>query len=288
MIKLTLIMSLGMFLGCTQAKDSKTVEQYLDAPNEPIKVDTTLKVEWRKYLKNKSKKGDSIVIHVLVPLCDVENQGVIGVTKRIADGQNPSTNLYWGAGYGIATHFKRSSKWELRARINQPESSILERLVFKHTKAPNTFLVADAYRGDSMTSCLNHYLQLLAGARRLNCAMLDSNAIHPDLIVFNGHNGMMDAVYTPPENQDTLREGAIVIACASEPYFKEYLSEYGSYPELLTTNLMAPEAYVLHDVIEDWLLFSPEVSLRKSAGLAYHNIQKCGLRGATNLFAEGW
>ena len=289
--KLTLVLSMILLFGCSQAKETEFSESETSKPvltKEPIVMDTTHEDSWRQYLSSKAANGDSIIIHVVVPLCDVDNQGVIGVTKRIADGLNPTTNLYWGAGYGIATHFKRSAKWSLISFSSNPNSAVLERLVFKHNSAKNTFLVADAYRGDSMTTCLNHFLQLLAGARRLSCEELDSNSIHPDLVVFNGHNGMMDADYTSPENQDTLREGAIVIACASEPYFKDYLAQYGSYPELLTTNLMAPEAYVLHGVLEDWLSFSSDVSLKKSAGLSYHNIQKCGLRGATNLFTEGW
>src|SRR5882757_8911186 len=86
------------------------------------------------------------VIHVFVALCDNVNQGIVPVSASLGNGDNPKTNLYWRAGFGVKTFFLRNKDWELVNETNNPAPSILERLMFRH-KATNTMLVADAYRG---------------------------------------------------------------------------------------------------------------------------------------------
>ena len=47
--------------------------------------------------------------------------------------------------------------------------------------------------------------------------------------------------------------GAVVLACLSKAYFLDPLEAAGAHPLLLTTGLMAPEAYTLHAAIEAWV-----------------------------------
>jgi hypothetical protein len=56
----------------------------------------------------------------------------------------------------------------------------------------------------------------------------------------------------------------------------------------MTTNFMAPEAYVLEALIKAWATEQSDFYLRNSVGAAYHKYQQCGLKGATNLFCTGW
>src|SRR6185503_14415974 len=86
------------------------------------------------------------VIHVFVALCDNVNQGIVPVSASLGNGDNPATNLYWGAAFGVKTFFGKSKDWELLATTPNPQAAILERLVFKH-RTREVFLVADAYRG---------------------------------------------------------------------------------------------------------------------------------------------
>ena len=55
-----------------------------------------------------------------------------------------------------------------------------------------------------------------------------------------------------PSKDNVIRE-ASVIGCISHKYFKDHLLVSKGYPILMTTNLMAPEAYVIESVIESWL-----------------------------------
>ncbi len=66
-------------------------------------------------------------IHVFVALCDNKNQGIIPVPKSLGNGQNPATNLYWGATYGVKNFFaKKSPHWALLKVMKNPTNQILE------------------------------------------------------------------------------------------------------------------------------------------------------------------
>lgn len=59
-------------------------------------------------------------------------------------------------------------------------------------------------------------------------------------------------------------------------------------PLLWTTNLMAPEAYVLSAAIDGWLKKESDEQIRLRAADAYNKYQNCGVKAARTLFATGW
>ena len=63
------------------------------------------------HLKKKNAEKKTLVAHVLVALCDNENQGIVPVPKTLGNGLDLRNNLYWGALYGIRTEFKKSANW---------------------------------------------------------------------------------------------------------------------------------------------------------------------------------
>jgi hypothetical protein len=91
-----------------------------------------------------------------------------------------------------------------------------------------------------------------------------------------------------PKKADDAERDAVVLACASKQYFAAPLREAGARPLLWTTNLMAPEAYVLGAALEGWLAGEAGGLVRERAAKAYHAYQNCGLRAARGLFASGW
>jgi hypothetical protein len=40
---------------------------------------------------------------IIVALCDNEHQGIVPVPEALGRGDDPATNLYWGAMYGLRT-----------------------------------------------------------------------------------------------------------------------------------------------------------------------------------------
>jgi len=80
----------------------------------------------------------------------------------------------------------------------------------------------------------------------------------------------------------------MAIACASHGFFTDHLKYAGGYPILMTTNLLAPEAYVLENVISEWARGAEGKSVADAAGRAYNEYQNCGYKGARRLFKSGW
>ena len=93
---------------------------------------------------------------------------------------------------------------------------------------------------------------------------------------------------THPRRRDDRERRAIILACASKQYYASALEQTGATPLVWTTNLMAPEAYVLSAAIDGWMKKETDEQIRLRAADAYNKYQKCGLKGARALFATGW
>ncbi|HXQ74754.1 MAG TPA: hypothetical protein VN844_29895 [Pyrinomonadaceae bacterium] len=231
------------------------------------------------------------VIHVFVALADNVNQGIVPVSASLGNGDNPTTNLYWGAAFGVKTFFSRNKEWELLSVTRNPTSTILERCVFKHRRT-STLLVADAYRGKEISQTTWDFLEA-AGGKPGEKLKIGNVEFHTggsaDLVAYVGHNGLMDfKLAGDPKRRDDRQRRAIILACASKSYFSPALQQSGATPLLWTTNLMAPEAYVLSAAIDGWMRKESDEQIRLRAADAYNKYQKCGLKAARGLFATGW
>ncbi|HWN08316.1 MAG TPA: hypothetical protein VNO50_03435 [Pyrinomonadaceae bacterium] len=235
------------------------------------------------------------VIHVFVALCDNVNQGIVPVSASLGNGDNPATNLYWGAAFGVKTFFARSRDWQLVTHTGNPGGAILERLVFKHRQR-ELFMVADAYRGKEISQAMRDFLEAAAGHSggpiKIKSTAGETEFYadgSAELVAYIGHNGLMDfELHSPPQARDERGRQAIILACASKQYFDKPLRQTGAAPLVWTTNLMAPEAYVLSAAIDGWMKKETDEEVRARAAAAYHKYQNCGLKAANRLFATGW
>src|SRR5262245_31645108 len=233
------------------------------------------------------------LILVVVALCDNVNQGIVPVPARLGNGDDPGSNLYWGAAFAIRTFFSRASGWRKIAQIDKRRTAVLQRCVLRYGDS-NTYIVADAYRGLEIRRGISDFLYYAAGAS-LESANLSTLATGeelggpPDLAVFVGHNGLMDfSLPGYPQSRDGSSRDAMVLCCASKQYFSDAIRASGARPLLLTTGLMAPEAYVLEAAIKGWISGESGDQIRNRAAVAYNTYQKCGLRAARNLFTTGY
>jgi len=231
------------------------------------------------------------VIHVFVALADNVNQGIVPVSASLGNGDNPATNLYWGAAFGVRTYFSKNRDWELISCTPKPHASILERCIFKHRRA-SLLLVADAYQGKEISQATWDFLEAAAGkpGEQLKAGDVQFHTEgSADLVAYIGHNGLMDfRLHSHPKRRDDRQRRAIILACASKNYFAPALQESGATPLLWTTNLMAPEAYVLSAAIDGWMKKETDEQIRLRAADAYNKYQNCGVRAARSLFATGW
>ena len=233
------------------------------------------------------------MVYVIVALCDNVNQGIVPVAPALGNGDDPARNLYWGARFGVKTFFTASRDWQLVADLENPAPKILERLVFKHRKE-DAYLVADAYRGSEIRQATADFLNAVSGNTNPTVELGGktyglSRGASSHLVAYVGHDGLMDfRLSYVPKRRDEVRRDAVILACASKNFFADALKQAGANPLLWTTNLMAPEAYVLKAAVDGWLAGAEGEEVRERAAKAYDSYQSCGLNSARTLFASGW
>lgn len=231
-------------------------------------------------------------IHVFVALCDNKYQGIVPVPEKIGNGQDPKLNLYWGAGYGVRNFFhKKTEDWIYQGTMPSGNPFILERIIFKH-KNQDAYLLADAWDGAKIKECTEGFLLASNGQVPVTIShdgkhlQFGGNA---QLLAYTGHDGLMDFQLNPVFKTAPKRtRDVIILACYSRNYFKSHIQKAGARPVLWTTHLMAPEAYTLKAAIDGWLLNESPEKIEIRAEETYHQYQKCGIKGARNLFVYGY
>lgn len=230
-------------------------------------------------------------VHVFVALCDNVNQGIVPVSKTLGNGQKPSTNLYWGALYGVKTHLKRSKDWTFIKSMPSENAQILERVLFKHATT-DTYLLADAYDGKYIKQTTIDFLKASSGDFKTIITIDDKQVSfggEADLVSYIGHDGLMEFQLDINLIKDTSStKDAIILACYSKEFFKPYFSKTGANPLVWTTGLMAPETYTLKWALDGWIQEKSNQEIRELAAQAYNHYQKCGMRGARNLLVTGF
>lgn len=233
------------------------------------------------------------IAYVVVALCDNVNQGIVPVAPALGNGDDADRNLYWGARFGVRTHFKASPEWQLVSSARDPSPKVVERLVYKH-KRSDAYMVADAYRGAEIKQATADFLNAASGNTNPTVEIQGktyglSKGAAAHLVAYVGHDGLMDFRLTyMPKRRDDVRRDAVILACISKKYFAPSLRESGANPLLWTTNLMAPEAYVLKAALDGWLLGEDGERVRERAAKAYDSYQSCGIKSARALFSTGW
>jgi hypothetical protein len=237
------------------------------------------------YDLNSVDESEIKTIHVFVALCDNKYQGITRVSAALGDGQNINTNLYWGARYGVRAYFKNSSEWKLLASRKE-KGIILERLIFKHAEK-NYFLIADAYDGKYIKQCTLDFLNSGSGNKKdtlkINGKTIGTSG-NASLLAYIGHDGLMDFQLSETFiNTDNIKRDMIILACYSKKYFTPVLEQANVNMLVWTTNLMAPEAYTLHDALTGYVNGETNEEIREKAAVAYSKYQECSLNAAKGL-----
>lgn len=227
---------------------------------------------------------------MLVALCDNKYQGIVPVSARTGNGQDPDNNLYWGWGYGVRTYFKNSAEWQFIAS-RKISDSIPERLIFRHRKK-KIFLIADAYDGRYIQQCTIDFLNGLSGEQK-DTVQVNGQVVgikgNARLLCYIGHNGLMDfKLPALKANTDHQQRDCIILACISKSYFANALHTANARPVLWTSGLMGPEAYTLHDALTGYVNGETNEAIRTRAAKAYSAYTKCSFNAARNLLVTGY
>lgn len=211
-------------------------------------------------------------IMVFVALCDNASQGIAPVPAKIGDGNVPAANLYWGCSDGMAAYFKASRSWKAPSAEKSADARVLERLVYHH-KTLDCSLTAEAWKGSEITACLQAFEQALIAGKH-------------DLVVFIGHNVLMDRDIEAPKTPATTTCDAMVLCCKSDPYFRARLQKLNVRPILLTQQFMYPGSFLVHDAITPWYQKKDLPTIRQAAASAYARNQKISQKAALGVFAD--
>ena len=155
----------------------------------------------------------------------------------------------------------------------------MERCVF--TLASRLEVVADAYRGENIGDAMMQFMREAAEpppqGRR-------------EMVLFVGHNGLMDAKNANLVEQFPLHAPhsklAGVLACLSDRYFRPSLSAAGAQPAVTTFSFMAPEAYVVEAIARVFAEGRGDIAMREAAGSAYAKYQKISPRAGAGVFVR--
>jgi hypothetical protein len=218
-------------------------------------------------------------IYVIVSLVDNVSQGIVPVPAKIGNGNDPRSNLYWGAAYGVKTFLSKADGWQNLGCRQNISDTILERCEFAWQD--KLTVTADAYRGSRIGQAMLDFMQLAA---------TPPAAARREMAVFIGHDGLMDeqnqsVVQRFPKHAEHGKE-AVVLACLSDEFFAEHLVAAGSKPVVTTFSFMAPEAYVLEAVARGFAEHASEADLRSAAANAYANYQHISAKAGKSVFGE--
>ena len=250
-------------------------------------------------LKAKVANKQPLVVHLFVPLCDNEHQGIVPTTASLGNGFSLRSNLYWATTNGVKRYFKEKKHWKLLQSIKNvyKDSVVLERVIFRRTY-PNqatVYIIADAYRGDKMLATLNHFSRAMSNNYSKRITLPDSSRIDihggADLVVFNGHNGFLDFAEDIPTkfyNTTNSKKDMVAIACFANEYFEREALRAQAYPIVRAKSTLHPGAFIVSAIIDDWAMLLPVEEMRLSAGSAYCNIHNCSVQTSKNLFYKGW
>ncbi|HWB59795.1 MAG TPA: hypothetical protein VG733_09890 [Chthoniobacteraceae bacterium] len=214
-------------------------------------------------------------IGVFVALADPDHTGIEKLPKSIGDGDNAETNLYWGNDEGLKGTFDHSKKWKLVEKNETPQADVvMSTRTYRRTGSDLT-LVARAYRGSQMQKCVQDYEDAVAHGSY-------------DLVVFIGHDGLMDFQLPMPQRaaDQARKPDCVALCCVSEQFFKQRLTAAGGHPVLLTTQLMYPGSFTLEALADTWAAGGTPAAIRESAAGAYAHNQKISKKAALGVFAE--
>ena len=219
-------------------------------------------------------------ICVFVALAD-NRQGIVPVSPKIGNGDDPDNNLYWGFDDGLKTYFsRRTSCWIRMETRKYPTGNVLERITFRHKMLGHT-LIADAYAGLKIHEAITDFCRAAVGENDPS----GRRSTLSSLVSYIGHNGLMN--FSPPEFPTTptaARIPAIVLACESDAYFTKLLRDHGANPLLMTRQLMYPGAFILHDALESWFKGESKEQVRLAAARAYAKNQEISVKLASGVF----
>lgn len=249
--------------------------------------------------------GKPLVVEVHAPLC--EGTIIACGNKKLGDGDNPDTNLYWSTTPGFGEWFaRRGGGWKRVLRQTEDQTGdhdIVAVHVYRRTVttpsawiergAPKQFeldVVIHGWRGTSIDKALAAYAADVSGDGARDLVLADKSHLAAggaaQIVAFVGHNRLMDLdAFTWPK-PGTVTKGAIAIACDTAPYMKKQVSAATRVPLLLTSDLLFANAAPLEAAVLAFARGGGYTEIRSDAATAYAKIQEVPVKRVWGTFTN--
>lgn len=188
-----------------------------------------------------------------------------GSPRAFADGNNPRTNMYWGALFGLETHFANAAGWRRAYTDDGDGAGIIRRVVFHRIAEPtaawrargvtesfDVYVLANAWPSSRIVDAMEQPLQeALCGQSVV--LKVDGTSIAfgggSAMVGYVGQNHMLDEYWDPfarlggcrPERQ----VGIFYLCPRSAVVLHKPIVERGLYSVLFTRAAATPEAYLV-------------------------------------------
>lgn len=233
--------------------------------------------------------GKPLLVEVHVPLCD--NSIIQCGNKKLGDGDNPETNLYWWTTPGFGTWFARKgSGWKRTTKLAAGETGdpdvlalhVYQRMVstpaaWRKRGVPPRFEIqirVRAWRGKAIDRALAAYAADASGASEAQ------------LVAWVGHNRLMDLdEYLWPKPGAKI-QGTIAIACHTAAYMEDAVPAPTRVPLLMTRDFLFANAAPLEATVLSFAAGGSYAQMRLAAATAYAGVQERQVKQVYGAFTN--
>lgn len=244
------------------------------------------------------------MVTVHVALCD--NRAIWCGSKRLGNGDDPPTNLYWGGAAGLRAWFDHRKGWARVLADRGDGRVVLARVVYRRrvgTPAPawrrlgvtrpyEVLLVGLAYRGQEISRATRAFLEQVAGEGVETLVLPGGTRVQAGggshLVGYAGHNHLMDApglVQSPFTRRAAV--GWFALACLTNVYFGPRLGRAPAHALLVTKVLMYPGAFTVEGLVQGIVEGSSQTGVFQAGADRYARHQKHRPAQARGFFTHG-
>ncbi len=249
--------------------------------------------------------GRPLVVEVHVPLC--ESTIIACGNKKLGDGDNPETNLYWATTPGFGEWFaRRGSGWKRmlkQAAADTGDVDVLAVHVYRRTLAtPAAWrkrgapakleldIVVHGWRGKAIDRALDAYAADVSGSTPRTIKLDDGTTLAAggaaQIVAWVGHNRLMDKESFQWPTPTTMTKGAIAIACHTAAYMEQDVPGATRVPLLMTRDFLFANAAPLEATVLAFASGGTYAKIRLDAATAYAGVQKREVRQVYGAFTN--
>ena len=208
-----------------------------------------------------------ITVTVHVALAD---RSFSSVAPRFGDGDDPTTNLCWGALYGVETHLANAGGWRRAHTDDGDGAEIIRRVVFHRPAEPteawlsrgvtasfDVYVLANAWPSSAIVAAMEQPLRD-AMTDTETVLTVDGNDIAfgaaSAVVGYFGYNRMLDEYWDPfaglTPGDHPFQAGVFYLCSRSAVVLHQPVVDRGLYSVLFVREPIVPEAYLLDGMLK--------------------------------------